>query len=376
MATTVSIVKKSLPTGSFPITYSTGGQSHSIADESGVAFFPDGEYYVMEDASSETPVCRFKNLKFHAAWNGVSDILFGGVAPQSGTSPELQEVPVEFTGLDGATTVKTWDGWGFSDIGKGPRGASGYSGDAGPIGPTGETGPVGGVGITGPAGRQGYAGSSPKGAVAPLSRYVAAGTAGERQFLYPQTTKKVGSAPDIYLTMSGVFTDARGQNLISLVVAENVDTVSIKGKIKFTTTRGTTVTEYGPFDIDTTMSKSIFDGIPTRPRGYKNSIGTFTISEYVSVEVHLPDGYDYGLGTYWINPNMVLGPYADNMADETPPRTYLQRQVDNAPISGDALSLVTSGGVATAYCELIDKMAQYKGLSAAQVAMMKALYGV
>lgn len=245
-----------------------------------------------------------------------------------------------------ATTFSAWDGWNFTDIAQGPAGAPGVAGAQGVKGVQGPTGPTGEVGFQGPPGERGVTGATVKGATAPLSKFFS-GDGQDSQYLYQPWTPFVG------WRFYGTFTDARGSQQLSLTLK------IVNGQERF---YGTLITER-PTTYGVNV-KTIQINNRNPPAGVSDNIGfvdDYNIWLLHGGEIQLIKGTNVRV---W-DPSIV----------ETPPKTYLFPQVDASPTSGDPLQLVTSGGVAAAYCSLIDKVAQYKGLSAEQVAQMKALYG-
>jgi hypothetical protein len=193
--------------------------------------------------------------------------------------------------------------------------------------------------LQGAPGRQGEDGPSIKGPTAPLSRYKV-GNDDDTQYIY--TKWEIGSVCIAY----GSFVDGR--------VAD--------GGFALTLTNNRFVGTFRLKDLVYGTDNEVVVNVQRPPSGTYATI-------YTSRQLAI--GHEGRLYATFMSPAREHTP----SVVETPPRSYLFPQVDNSPADGDSLQLVSSGGVATAYCALIDKLAQYKGLSAAQVAMMKALYG-
>ena len=265
-----------------------------------------------------------------------------------------------------STTVKVWNGWDFENIAKGPRGEMGATGESGARGATGSTGPNGEEGLAGPAGKSGIAGLSAKGPVAPLSRFVQDGADGTTKYLYAMSNiiEYTSSGGMSYKKrIEGENDDAYGLGLVAIEVSGSEGAWTVKGL--FVQARY----DYWGHLVNKTevnFTKQVSTLYDTELWA-----GYIDLDTYIYTRLKMQDGYIEFIG------NSLQGRIfkCDLLATSSPSGNYVYRQADNAPTKDDTLSLVTSGGVAAAYCALIDKLAQYKGLSAAQVAMMKALYG-
>ena len=363
MSQVVQLTRLGLPDNCFPVTYidTESGISHSIEYGSTIAFADaDGEHSVigLVDMITGCPVCALEKSGDNYAFRQpleASDILFGGVSPVQGSYPTTIERTQSANTADGATTANIWDGWGFSNIAKGPRGASGPSGIGGVRGETGATGPTGETGLQGPVGRRGAGISGAKGATAPILQYVyGAG----RRLLYAKKQFDIFYVETLY----GNYRDGRSENKIALSIDIQGTDITITGSVSLESAKPS-----GP----STQTVSVN---ATGTVGANIELARFNVTTSSGTVVYrlwlLPD-YSMGLISWSgsVYSNIPLE------SDESPPKIYLFPQVDNSPTDGDTLQLVSSGGVAAAYCALIDKLAQYKGLTAAQVAQMKALYG-
>ena len=253
------------------------------------------------------------------------------------------------------TTVSVWDEYGFSDIARGPQGARGPTGERGLRGVTGELGPTGLQGITGPRGKWGVSGIGAKGAIAPVTFYTDDRLGNnDYQAIYEPL---ISGNYRIY----GDYSDGRGDNLIRLQIINVVGGRMVSGNIYTSTVAGTYIN-----------SMHVGHTITTFPA----SLGFIDFGTSGSYRCYISSGssnYKLQFVPYEPPTGQVYDIYS--IAVDDPPRKYVFRDVDYSPVLGNDSRLVTSGGIATSYCSLIDKIAASKGLTAAQVAQMKALYG-
>jgi hypothetical protein len=265
-----------------------------------------------------------------------------------------------------STTVKVWNGWNFENIAKGPRGEIGATGKGGVRGPTGSTGPAGADGLAGPAGRSGDVGPSAKGPSAPLSRFVKSGADGATKYLYDMSDFRNYERGNLTYNqrIEGENDDAYGLGLIAVEVAGSEGAWTVSGsffRAEYYPTSG---------NVSARTLETFTKQVPTL-YGAELWSGYIRLDTNTYCRLYMQEGL-----LEFIRATTTSRIFTCNLvATSTPPGNYVYPQADNTPTKDDTLSLVSSGGVATAYCALIDKLAQYKGLSAAQVAMMKALYG-
>ena len=236
---------------------------------------------------------------------------------------------------------------------QGPKGFSGFRGFTGPTGQIGDTGPQGPIGVTG--------GISRRGPTAPITFY--AEKSGTR-LLY-----KRQDFTNFYV--SGDYSDGRG-NFIVLKL-ENIEgnQCDIIGSGYVTRTNNYGVSGSFSFSgrytfTDATLTTLTNDTIPiiyNWTDGFGNHPAyDVNLKKDLTINIQLANV----VGDGYLIPVYVK---------ESPLKEYSFGLVDETPTIGNDNRLVTSNGVATAYCSLIDKIAASKGLTAAQVAQMKALYG-
>lgn len=281
--------------------------------------------------------------------------------------------------IGGELELKVWNGWDFQNLGKGPRGAIGPQGTYGEVGVGGATGPKGATGLVGPQGLQGDAVTGSKGPFALTSYWE--GDANETQFLYnaAQTSWVPSLGERVYVSIIG---DGAGANGVLFdtpleIKISPVDGLQnayyVNGKIRirsYNTYNG--VVSSGPYENIVGINNVV---VNYGTGGNRKIFGTETVGA-VALTIYLDPQATEATGRLILSMDGGQGSMTcDPAITFTPPRYYLQRQTDDTPDVGEARAPVTSGGVAAAYCDLIDAIGTATALPAATIAQMKALYG-
>lgn len=267
-------------------------------------------------------------------------------------------------------TMGVWDGWEFANIAQGeagPRGSYGPFGGLGPTGPTGGTGPTG---FEGPVGRAGDAGPTVKGAAGATARLYA--PTGSYWLIYRKASYSFYGYTGRYnYTLYGPVTAAEGDGLIILTVSDG----STQGTKRITGTAYFREVHVGYSDDTTTWR------IDTEVDASRIGTDHIVLAPSVSIVDALGSGdvgHHYALT---LKPDMRLVMKRTDSdgylmaSSDMGPGLDVFRQVDETPVYGNDASAVTSGGIASAYCALIDAIAEYGSIAAEDKAAMKALYG-
>ena len=274
--------------------------------------------------------------------------------------------------IGGELELKVWDGWDFQNIAQGLTGPTGERGVPGIVGIPGVTGPKGGMGVAGPQGRQGDVGMEVKGPQA-LPGWVQYAS-DTMLLLYPKSSIGTWSAGFYQITGTG-----NEQNLEIFDAAVELRLTISHGDETRCHMNGTLIMGMGHINegvIEYTRTLNLDQDAVTglSSRGATWQCDAWADDYLIRVAVNKENWYldCYVLVSYQPGPHMELG-YP--IASLSPARDYMGRQVDEAPTYGDARALATSGGIASAYCALIDAIDGATTLPAATVAQMKALFG-
>lgn len=270
--------------------------------------------------------------------------------------------------IGGELELKVWDGWDFQNIAKGPTGPTGERGEPGIVGIQGVTGPKGAVGAVGPQGGIGAMVIGPKGPH---------GGTGYREVEYEYYDQIPGLKPIQFIyaaqtvATTMLFSDfgySQGSfevTLIPRLTSTNVITWLGYGKVSmiggnlpagFTIEAdGYPVSSWGHGAAGWVLIKSY---------GNNNSIGLYlTVETGKMALIEYVGSRRYEWGEF----------YPTFQAD--PPREYMARLVDGNATPGHLSAVMTSGGVAKAYCALIDAIDGATTLPTGTAAQMKALFG-
>ena len=274
---------------------------------------------------------------------------------------------------DAALTMSVWENWGFESIAKGPIGERGPTGEIGEIGNQGPIGPTGATGPVGPQGMQGAPQSGDKGASA--APCYSLGGAEITQVLY-RKSPIVDVTLNLY-DISILHADAEVFGGGDEVVADVLGT-PIELTVSPHTTAGTFILN-GEIKVKLTYpnssSETCIAAIQIVVIENGETMVAQTSMSYGGIRIYYNTDTKR-LTVKFLSRGYETNIYLDPAFTFSPPRQYLQHQADTNPTYGDVRAVATSGGIAQAYCALIDLLATYlPSLTQKQIASMKAIYG-
>ena len=258
-----------------------------------------------------------------------------------------------------------WDGWKFESAAKGRTGSSGGPGPKGGRGALGPTGPTGPAGQSGPPGKPGAAGAGPTGPTAELDKF----TQGA------ENTTLLIYEPGVY-TNGGLAVSILGNAPIagfgigSFALLETQGESSSRFTGTFRVISPYTSGWTSPTDVDVDVEMPADLSADHQMPLWRGLVGDDWVGNFSYFNIGLTGDRRIRLSSGSNVTRLAIEPQTF-----TPSRQYMGAQIDNMPTSGNTVTLASSGGVAAAYCGLIDKLAANKGLTAGQVAAMKALFG-
>lgn len=261
------------------------------------------------------------------------------------------------------------DGREFSNIARGPQGADGVVGDSGDQGPTGPTGHKGDRGATGPKGDVGPAGGTIKGETADRTFNFGKEYGTSRHVFKDYIINTLGELCYASIKAANPLEDY--SNAFELKFTKSGDAYRITGDIKVNCP--SVVDEIVSIDVTAKADGwNPLTQIPYYSEAY-DITGTLTFGVYFT-DTNYPR---IAISDYYSKDGVYSDKnrgYEYSIAYEFEPKTFLSQQVDSTPEQSGSKSLITSDGVASAFNQLIDIIADAKNLSEEQRAEMKAIY--
>lgn len=274
--------------------------------------------------------------------------------------------------------LKTFNGWDFTSVLTGRKGHAGEQGARGIQGTTGRGGPTGPSGFTGPAGPFGPVGPVVKGPSAAPEFFIISPDDPNVGLDFTGNTVYLGKASDLYERVWHYICGSPQ----TMDKSEYDQQVAVQQPV--------TIYGYGTPERYRLFGHIYCGGFFTQPSStYKRTSSYGTYDKEFDFEVTPETGIINlgGIDGYYWYSHLEYNPATMNF-------TYGQASfrvrgvrfdanhfvcgniVGSRPDAHGKTELITSAGVADAYCQLIDRIGEAKGLTPQQIAEMKAIYGI